>query len=278
MECIILSGLASKTVNIIKSLDGDTSRVCPENQFESKSMPSEKNHGHIEQVFTNAQLVLTDEVVHGCVKVVNGVIADISSGVSSVSSSAIDCRNNYLLPGLVELHTDHLETHFMPRPNVKWDMLASIQAHDAQIAAAGITTVYDCLRCGQENNTGGYDEGEMLCLAERIHLASQHNRLRVEHRLHLRCEVSAADVLDDFHQFDHMPEVGLVSLMDHAPGQRQFVTPESYAEYHQKRLKMSDREFSNYVEKRVSDSKKYSDIHRQVISELCRERSRMQPV
>jgi len=272
MEFIILSGHASKTVDIDSSLVGDTSRTRSGKQLESIGMSSEKNHMQLEQVFTNARLVLADEVIHGSIKVINGVIADISSGVLSLTSSAIDCGNNYLLPGLVELHTDHLETHYMPRPNVRWDMLASIQAHDAQIAAAGITTVYDCLRCGQESNTGRYDEGEMLRLAERIHLAGQHNRLRVEHRLHLRCEVSAADALDDFHQFNHMPEVGLVSMMDHAPGQRQFVTLESYAEYHQQRLKMSDEEFSNYVNKRISDSNEYSDRHRQAISDLCKKR------
>jgi len=273
MEYIILSGLASKSVGVVNPIDGDTSQVCSGNNIEPISMAFKNKNKQMEQVFTNARLVLADEVIRGSVKVLNGVIADVSSGVSLSSSSAIDCDNNYLLPGLVELHTDQLETHYMPRPNVRWDMLASIQAHDAQVAAAGITTVYDCLRCGQESDKGSYEQGEMLRLAEQIHLAEKHNRLRVEHRLHLRCEVSAADALDDFHQFDHMPEVGLVSMMDHAPGQRQFVTPESYAEYHQKRLKMSDEEFSDYVDKRVSDSKKYSDTHRQAISELCRERN-----
>ena len=224
-----------------------------------------------QQLFTNANVVLSDEVVHGCVQVIDGHIVDISTGGSSVCASALDCQGDYLIPGLIELHTDHLETHYSPRPGVRWEMLPSIQAHDAQIAAAGITTVFDCLRCGQER-IGEYAAGEMNKLAEAMRLAGEQNRLRVEHRLHLRCEVSVSDVMDDFHLFDSAPDVGLVSLMDHAPGQRQFPSMESYAAYHQKRLKMSDKEFSDYVDVRVNASKKYSEKHRQQLAILCAER------
>ena len=224
-----------------------------------------------EQLYTNAQIVLNDEIVHGCVQVKDGVISDVSSGVSSVTSTALDCQGDYLIPGLIELHTDHLETHYSPRPGVRWEMLPAIQAHDAQIAAAGITTVFDCLRCGQER-TGQFDTGEMKNLALVMQQASEQNRLRIEHRLHLRCEVSAGDVMDDFRLFEQVPEVGLVSLMDHSPGQRQFPTLEGYAAYHQKRLKMTDDEFAHYVDVRVSASEKYSDKHRQQLSKLCAQR------
>ena len=225
-----------------------------------------------EQVFTSAQIVLADEVILGTVHVKDGFISDISRGKSSVLA-AIDCGGDYLVPGLIELHTDHLETHYCPRPGVRWGMLPSIQAHDAQIAAAGITTVYDCLRCGRENYQSGYDAGEMTALAESLELAKKQNRLRVEHRLHLRCEVSTSDVLDDFYQFDDIPGVGMVSMMDHAPGQRQFTSLESYAQYHQKRLKMSDSEFAEYIDMRVQASKTYSDKHRRELSEICGQRN-----
>ena len=225
-----------------------------------------------EQVFTSARIVLADEVIDGSVHVKDGVIKDIAPGKSS-ALAAIDCGGDYLVPGLIELHTDHLETHYCPRPGVRWGMLPSIQAHDAQIAAAGITTVYDCLRCGRENYQGGYDAGEMKAMAESLELARTQNRLRVDHRLHLRCEVSTADVLEDFYQFDEIPGVGMVSLMDHAPGQRQFTSLDSYAQYKQKRLKMSDSEFAEHIDLRVKDSKTYSDKHRRKLSEICAQRS-----
>lgn len=224
-----------------------------------------------EQLFSNAKIVLADEIVRGSVQVIDGVIADISSDTSSVNMSTLDCQGDYLIPGLIELHTDHLETHYSPRPGVRWAMLPSIQAHDAQIASAGITTVYDCLRCGQEREDQ-YEAGEMYALAQAMRLAREQNRLRVEHRLHLRCEVSVGDVLEDFQRFDKVSDVGLVSLMDHSPGQRQFPTLEGYAAYHQKRLKMTDQEFSNYVDVRINASAKYSNKHRQQLAKVCMER------
>jgi len=228
-----------------------------------------------EQIFHNAQLVLADTVVHGSLQVVDGLIADISESQPSQSVTgkqlAVDCQGEFLVPGLIELHTDHLEIHYSPRPGVRWGMMSAIQSHDAQVAAAGITTVFDCLRVGQEKN-GEFATGEMKMLANALGTAREQNRLRSEHLLHLRCEVSTADVMDDFHDFDSTPDVGLVSLMDHAPGQRQFTSMEAYAAYHKGRTKLSDEAFEEYVASRVKSSEQYSDKHRNALAVLCRER------
>jgi alpha-D-ribose 1-methylphosphonate 5-triphosphate diphosphatase len=37
----------------------------------------------------------------------------------------------------------------MPRPKVRWDDAPALLAHDAEIAAAGITTVLDALGVGE---------------------------------------------------------------------------------------------------------------------------------
>ena len=230
-----------------------------------------------EQVFGNARIVLADSIIHGSVQVVDGHIRDISESPAGVRSSAsngvvtIDCQGDFLLPGLIELHTDHLETHYSPRPGIRWGMKAAIQAHDAQIAAAGITTVYDCLRLGREEDDR-FEPGEMRHLATALNEARVENRLRVEHRLHLRCEVSAGDVLDDFSEFDGDADVGLVSMMDHSPGQRQFTSMEAYKLYHKTKHRMSEEDFERYVSVRVEASAKYSDSNRRALSAQCAER------
>lgn len=202
-------------------------------------------------------------------QIVDGVIRDIST--SSAVPHSIDCQGDYLISGLVELHTDHLETHYSPRPGVRWGMKAAIQAHDAQIAAAGITTVYDCLRMGREEDDQ-FDNGEMPALATALAQARVEGRLRVEHCLHLRCEVSAQNALSDFEQFAEDADVGLVSLMDHAPGQRQFTSMDAYRAYHKNRYKMSDEAFDRYVAMRVNASGKYASRHRKVLSAMCADR------
>src|SRR3954464_15828771 len=106
-----------------------------------------------EQIFTNARLVLPHEVVHGTVLVRDGVIAAVDSGGSALPG-ARDLQGDFLLPGLVEVHTDNLERHVMPRPKVNFPMRSAVQAHDAEIAAAGITTVLDAIGVGDPYGDG----------------------------------------------------------------------------------------------------------------------------
>ena len=91
--------------------------------------------------------MLADEVVTGSLVMRDGKIAEIAS---SNARTGEDMDGDYVIPGLVELHTDHLEGHYAPRPKVRWNPVASVLAHDAQVATAGITTVFDALRVGMD--------------------------------------------------------------------------------------------------------------------------------
>ncbi|MFD1197095.1 alpha-D-ribose 1-methylphosphonate 5-triphosphate diphosphatase [Brucella gallinifaecis] len=222
-----------------------------------------------ELILKNANIILPDEVVYGAVKIVDGIITDIASGPSV---SGKDMAGDYLTPGLVELHTDHLEGHYAPRPKVRWNPIAAVQAHDAQIAASGITTVFDALRIGfdEEAATGIED---MRRLSSAIAQGREAGRLRADHFLHLRCEVSAPDCLSAFERFGEHPLVRLVSLMDHAPGQRQFTDIETYKLYYMSKLKVSEEEFIHYCEKRMQQSQQYSATNRTSIATACNARA-----
>jgi alpha-D-ribose 1-methylphosphonate 5-triphosphate diphosphatase len=221
-----------------------------------------------ELTLTNARIVLEDEVIAGTVVIREGLIAALDTGHCRGGE---DMEGDYLIPGLVELHTDHLESHYSPRPGVVWDSIAALQAHDAQVAGSGITTVFDCLRLGSDED-GGYKRGEMRAIADAIEMANAEDRLRASHLIHLRCEVSAADVLDHFEDFRDDPQVRLASLMDHAPGQRQFQTLEAYTLYYKKKRGLNDAEFQRFVERRIAESERYAGPHRKAIAEACSER------
>ncbi|MEN5278001.1 alpha-D-ribose 1-methylphosphonate 5-triphosphate diphosphatase [Brucella sp. TWI432] len=221
-----------------------------------------------ELILKNASIVLPDEVIRGTVKIVDGIIADVASG-SSVSGK--DMEGDYLTPGLVELHTDHLEGHYAPRPKVRWNPIAAVQAHDAQIAASGITTVFDALRIGfDEEAQTGIDD--MRKLSSAIAEGREAGRLRADHFLHLRCEVSAPDCRSAFERFGEHPLVRLVSLMDHAPGQRQFTDLETYKLYYMSKLRVSEEEFIRYCEKRMGQSQQHSVSNRTAIASACNAR------
>ncbi len=222
-----------------------------------------------ETLLKNARLVLEDEVVTGSVLLRDGLIADVG-GASEAPGD--DIAGDYLLPGLVELHTDHLEGHYAPRPKVRWNPFAAVQAHDAQIASSAITTVFDALRVG--NTDGDHDlvTDDMVVLAEAIQSGMATGRLRADHFLHLRCEVSSPDCLEAFERLGGKQGVRLASLMDHAPGQRQFANLDAYKVYYQGKLKMTDDAFAAFCDMRVDQSRQNSDRNRCAIAEIARQR------
>jgi len=222
-----------------------------------------------ETVLRNARLVLPDTVVTGDVVIRDGDIAAVDE--HGHGHAGLDLEGDWLIPGLVELHTDHLEGHYAPRPRVRWNPVAAVQAHDAQIATSGITTVLDALRVGLDDDTK-LEPGDMQTLAGAIEDSQNHGRLRAEHFIHLRCEVSAPDVLDSFAAFADNPRVRVASLMDHTPGQRQFTSLDAFRVYYQGKGGMSDEALEELIVKRRERADKVSAAHREAIAEMAQTR------
>ncbi|QQR38845.1 alpha-D-ribose 1-methylphosphonate 5-triphosphate diphosphatase [Devosia rhizoryzae] len=220
-----------------------------------------------ETVLNNARIVLADQVLLGSVAINGGVITDIGP----TSGRGLNLDGDYLIPGLVELHTDHLETHYAPRPRVRWHPVAAVQAHDAQIAASGITTVFDAIRVGIDEHAD-MGANELRILADAVTAGVEAGRLRADHLIHLRCEVSAPDCLESFEAIMDHKLVRLASLMDHAPGQRQFASFDAYKTYYQGKLKMSDAALAEFTTRRNAESQAYSDKHRKALAALSHER------
>src|SRR5271156_3170213 len=173
-----------------------------------------------ETVFGNARIVLADRVIErGWIAFADGRVAEFGEGDAPRPSQ--DAGGDLIMPGLVELHTDHLEAHYVPRPKVFWDPIAAVISYDGQLATSGITTVLDSLRVWREDGADEVD-GRAGILASAIASARQDNLLRVDHFLHLRCEVPMPSVVEEAKELVGRPDVRLMSLMDHTPGQRQF--------------------------------------------------------
>lgn len=179
----------------------------------------------------NATVVTADDVFGGWVHVEAGRIVEIGRGATT--ARGVDFTGDYLLPGLVEIHTDHLEAHYVPRPAVMWHAGSAVLAYDAQIAAAGITTVFDSFRVGMDEYESRKGLGETVVpLAEAVRRAADAGLLRADHLTHLRCEAPAPNVVDFLEEFLRAHKAELVSLMDHTPGQRQFRDLNKYFIYY----------------------------------------------
>lgn len=219
-------------------------------------------------VITNARIVgRKDEIAGGSLAVRDGVIADIGTGPSAISS-AEDFDGDYLLPGLVELHTDNLEKHFAPRPGVRWPARQAVINHDAQVAAAGITTVMDAVAVGdvREGSVRLQILRDMIAALED---AQKGGMLRAEHLLHLRCEISFRDLMELVEPMSSLSWLKLVSIMDHTPGQRQFVNPEKYRQYYQGKFGLTDEEMDRFMAEQIANAQAWGAENRRKVVALC---------
>jgi alpha-D-ribose 1-methylphosphonate 5-triphosphate diphosphatase len=220
-----------------------------------------------EQILTHAKVVTAGRVFSGTVVLRDGLISEVDDSISQLPQ-AQKLNGDYLLPGLVELHTDNLEKHLSPRPGVDWPSASAVMSHDAQIIAAGITTVFDALSIGDVNPKGKRMQ-QLPGMVEAIAKANAADMTRAEHRLHLRCEVCHPDTLSVFRDLVEQPLVQLVSVMDHSPGQRQFALESKYREYYMGKYHLSSEQMDAFIVEQVANSKTYSDRYRRAIVDIC---------
>jgi alpha-D-ribose 1-methylphosphonate 5-triphosphate diphosphatase len=215
-----------------------------------------------ETVIGNARIVLADRVIeHGWIAFVDGKIAEFGEG--DAPSASEDAGGDLVMPGLIELHTDHLEAHYVPRPKVFWNPMAAVVSYDGQMATAGITTVMDSLRVGRED---GSDE---TVLVEAIASVREAGLLRADHFLHLRCEIPMPDVIEDLQRLVGRGDLRLMSLMDHTPGQRQFRNEEKLRDYYRGKSGKTDAELDILFEQRLANQKAYAANNLRVVVALA---------
>lgn len=200
-----------------------------------------------EFVITNANLVLENEIVRGTLVFDTKGIKVVDQGVST-NPGAVDADGDYLCPGLVEVHTDNLEKHFMPRPGVFWpDGLAAALAHDNDLVGAGITTVFDSVSAGTPYGKKDYRRSIFGHTMEAISAGVSQGLFRADHLIHIRCELSGDMLIDDLAPYIDHSLFKLVSVMDHTPGQRQWRNLDDLKRYNRISRIETDEEFETTV-------------------------------
>ena len=212
-------------------------------------------------ILANATLVLPHEVITGSLRLSGGLITAIDMG-PHVPAGAMDCGGDLVMPGLIELHTDNLERHIEPRPKVHFPHVSAILAHDGELASTGITTVFDALRVGSivSKEKASYGEYARL-LADEIMAMRHTGALRINHLLHLRAEVCSETLIDELAKFGPADGIGIVSLMDHTPGQRQFRNLDQLRNYVRGKHGLSEDEFLHHVATQQALSDRLGKLH-----------------
>lgn len=215
---------------------------------------------------TNARLVLAGEVILGTLVMEDGRIADIQPGLAH-HPGAQDFGGDLLIPGVVDVHTDNLERQVQPRVNARWPSRSAFFSHDAQCAAAGVTTVLDALCLGDLGFDQGRDQTFQDGVADLTALAPT-GLLKADHLLHLRCELPAGDMPGLLEGVADHPLIAMVSLMDHSPGVGQYRDLDRYRAMRIKQTRMTEAE----VEARIADLHAQRDRLREPQRRLVLER------
>ena len=131
-----------------------------------------------QRVIRNARIVTATDTFTGCAVIEDGKFKVIDWG-GAMSSGAEDWEGAWLLPGLVEVHTDNLEKHLVPGPGVIWNATSATVTHDAQCAAAGITTVLDPIVIG-DMDQGGTRSQTYQTSIDALHVCRREGLMRVD--------------------------------------------------------------------------------------------------
>jgi alpha-D-ribose 1-methylphosphonate 5-triphosphate diphosphatase len=225
----------------------------------------------VETIFTNARVITADEDFDGTVVIANGKITNVERG-KSTTANAEDLDGDYLIPGLVDLHTDALEKQMMPRPHVTWNTTAATIAHDALTTTAGMTTVFESLGVGA--SVAHPERNETLKpMIESLHNSQKKELLRGEHFVHLRCEITNPMVMELFHQVIDHPLIHFISVNDHSPGHRQYPDMDYYRKKHMKNYSLNEAEMDTFVEDLLEQSQKFGPQRRAEILEAGRKKN-----
>ncbi|MFZ6677407.1 alpha-D-ribose 1-methylphosphonate 5-triphosphate diphosphatase [Undibacterium sp. Tian12W] len=223
----------------------------------------------------NARIVTADRMFSGSMLFSHGKISELADGVAGLAGE--DWQGDYLLPGLVEVHTDNMEKHLMPRPKVHWPVMPAILAHDAQIAASGITTVLDAIAVGDIDPDSVRMQTLKPCV-EGLRLAQQAGLLRAEHFLHMRLELAEPDLLHLFSPFLQDDMLKLVSLMDHTPGQRQWTDLAHYRTYVTGKRGWSEQKVDKMLGILLERQQRHVAENRQLVIQRCQQHAHPIPL
>ena len=189
-------------------------------------------------IIRGGTVVCADRVLPDCdVVVIDGRIAAIEPvGASDFDAQpdatmgvlpVVDARGAYVVPGLIDIHSDYVETVASPRPSVVMDLSTSLYKADRELVSHGVTTIFHSLSVYGAHvfdHKPIRDFGNVSALIDRVAAlrAGEERDHLIRHRLHMRVELDSVDLYDDIESFLRSGKVDLVSFMDHTPGQGQY--------------------------------------------------------
>lgn len=219
---------------------------------------------------SDVTLILPDSVQHGSLRIENGRIAEITGGPVA---GGIDGRGHSVFAGFIDMHGDMIEQELEPRAGVDFPMPVALNALDAQLAAAGVTTAYASVsfsRGVRQGERRSYEHTSQVIRA--LHAAR--GTCRVDHRIHARFDITFDNAVGVLRELLDDGQVDLVSLMDHTPGQGQYRNLEIHIRNKAAQNGISETEARQMVATAIATGSRPQEVllsNMNTVAQMCRD-------
>ena len=193
----------------------------------------------------NGKIITPETVIEGKILLLEqdriSGFTDSLDGLGSVEK-VVNARGRYIMPGIIDVHSDKIEQYIQPRPTSKLDFEFALKVCERDLLGAGITTMYHSISLFQDEFFGQSPlrtKANVQRIADLIANIHHRNHL-IHHRFHLRVEIDNLEAYDIVSEMLGQGKVHLISFMDHTPGQGQY---NDLAIYHETISKHNGKEF-----------------------------------
>jgi len=194
----------------------------------------------------HCRAVLPDRVLDDVsVRVEAGTIAEIVQG--RALDGGLEACGAWLLPGLVDVHSDAIEKAVEPRPNARFPTEIAVRELDRSLAGCGITTMFHSLSFADMEDGLRSNNAAAGLIREIAEIAPL---LRVDTRIHARFEVTDLGAVPHLEALVQEGMVHLLSFMDHSPGQGQYKDVAAYKGFYGKVYEKTDEELERILERK----------------------------
>jgi len=221
-------------------------------------------------VVANGTVVTPEGLLEGASVVVEeGRIVAVGGRAPLVDGPVHDAAGLLVLPGFIDLHSDAVESEIQPRPGGRFPVEMALVELDKRLAACGVTTMFHSLSFSatDKNEMRRSDVARSLVLD----IQDLAPRLTVRNLVHARFEmidVACAPLLE---ALIVEGRIHLFSIMDHTPGQGQFVSMDHFKAYYGTVDHMTAEELEVLADRRVRAREVLDPAHVERMAALCRE-------
>lgn len=181
-------------------------------------------------ILTNGLIVTENEtllnhylVLHG--NKIQGIYPEDRICECRSTDRIIDCSGQYILPGLIDIHSDMIENILVPRKGVVFPLPLALFEADRQLIGHGITTIFHSVSIANSticNRKRTLSVSDMIGIGDTINELDK--SLMIHHRFHARLEMNTLEAYDDILLRIQQGQIHEFSLMNHTPGQGQYAS------------------------------------------------------